>query len=287
MPELPEVEQAARTLGAQISGATFDGTVRVAWSRTIHDIPADTFGGLLAGASVTGWQRRAKWIVLPLSNGMTFVAHLRMTGRFAVLPRDAADDAQQRVAFGLTDGREVRFIDQRKFGRIRLLSAAELATLDADHGPEPFDPALTAASWYTTLQSTSRVIKTVLLDQSRIAGIGNIYADESLYRVAVHPLAPADTLSKKKATELLAAIRAVLRQAIENGGSTLRDYRDSYGAKGTQQDNFQAYGRTAQPCGRCGTAIEKITVGQRGTHFCPYCQKPPRTKTIAAKRDGV
>lgn len=274
MPELPEVEQAARTLGAQISGSTFDGSVRVSWSRTIHDIPADTFGGLLAGAAVTGWQRRAKWIVLPLSNGMTFVAHLRMTGRFAVLPRDDADDAQQRVAFGLTDGREVRFIDQRKFGRIRLLSAPELATLDADHGPEPFDPALTPATWYTTLQSTSRVIKTVLLDQARIAGIGNIYADESLYRVSVHPLKPANTLSKKKATELLAAIRAVLRQAIENGGSTLRDYRDSYGAKGTQQDNFQAYGRTGQPCGRCGTAIEKITVGQRGTHFCPYCQKP-------------
>ena len=276
VPELPEVEQAARTLGAQISGATFDGTVRVSWSRTIHDIPADTFGGLLAGAAVTGWQRRAKWIVLPLSNGITFVAHLRMTGRFAVLPRDDADDPQQRVAFGLTDGREVRFIDQRKFGRIRLLSAPELATLDADHGPEPFDPSLTPATWHTTLQSTSRVIKTVLLDQSRIAGIGNIYADESLYRVSVHPLKPAHTLSKKKATELLAAIRAVLRQAIENGGSTLRDYRDSYGAKGTQQDNFQAYGRTAQPCGRCGTAIEKITVGQRGTHFCPYCQKAPR-----------
>ena len=94
--------------------------------------------------------------------------------------------------------------------------------------------------------------------------------------MSVHPLKPANTLSKKKATELLAAIRAVLRQAIENGGSTLRDYRDSYGAKGTQQDNFQAYGRTRQPCGRCGTAIEKITVGQRGTHFCPYCQKAPR-----------
>ena len=276
MPELPEVEQAARTLGAQISGATFDGTVRVAWSRTIHEVPSDVLGAQLAGLSVQGWQRRAKWIVLPLSNGMTFVAHLRMTGRFAVLPRDNADDAQQRVAFGLTDGREVRFIDQRKFGRIRLLSAPELATLDADHGPEPFDPSLTPATWYTTLQSTSRVIKTVLLDQSRIAGIGNIYADESLHRVSVHPLKPANTLSKKKTTELLAAIRTVLRQAIENGGSTLRDYRDSYGAKGTQQDNFQAYGRTGLPCARCGTAIEKITVGQRGTHFCPYCQKAPR-----------
>ena len=276
MPELPEVEQAARTLGAQITGATFDGTVRVSWSRTIHDVPSDGLGAQLAGLSVTGWQRRAKWIVLPLSNGMTFVAHLRMTGRFAVLPRDDADDPQQRVAFGLTDGREVRFIDQRKFGRIRLLSAPELATLDADHGPEPFDNALTPAIWYATLQQTSRVIKTVLLDQSRIAGIGNIYADESLYRVAVHPLKPANTLSKKKASELLAAIRDILRQAIENGGSTLRDYRDSYGAKGTQQDNFQAYGRTGLPCARCGTAIEKITVGQRGSHFCPYCQKPPR-----------
>lgn len=278
VPELPEVEQAARTLGVQVAGAEFDGSVRVAWSRTIHDIPADTFGALLVGAAVTGWQRRAKWIVLPLSNGRFFVAHLRMTGRFAVLDRAEPDDAQQRVAFGLADGREIRFIDQRKFGRIRVLDAAALAELDDAHGPEPFDPTLTESRWYDTLQQTSRVIKTVLLDQSKIAGIGNIYADEALYGAQIHPLTPADRIPEAQAQVLLATIRAVLQQAIDNRGSTLRDYRDSYGAKGTQQDHFRAYGRTGEPCGRCGTRIEKITVGQRGTHFCPYCQiLPPHT----------
>jgi formamidopyrimidine-DNA glycosylase len=273
VPELPEVEQAARTLGVQVTGATFDGSVRVAWARTIHDIPADTFGALLAGAAVTGWQRRAKWIVLPLSNAHFFVAHLRMTGRFAVLDRHEPDDPQQRVAFGLTDGREVRFIDQRKFGRIRVLDRAGLAMLDGAHGPEPFDAALTDERWYDTLHHTSRAIKAVLLDQSVIAGIGNIYADEALYGAQLHPLTPADRVSAAQSASLLATIRAVLQQAIDNRGSTLRDYRDSYGAKGTQQDHFRAYGRTALPCGRCGTPIEKITVGQRGTHFCPYCQQ--------------
>lgn len=272
MPELPEVEQAARTLGEQVVGATFDGSVRCSWGRTIDSYAPSVIGARLADVKITGWRRRAKWILLSLSSTDTFVAHLRMTGRFVVCQRDDADIPQQRVAFGLRDGREIRFVDQRKFGRIFVMDPSQLAELDAAHGPEPLDDALTATRLFARLQQTQRAIKPVLLDQSVIAGVGNIYADESLWRSQIHPLTPASRLTFAQVELVLQSIRTVLRQALTNGGSTLRDYRDSYGAKGTQQDNFQAYDRTGQPCYRCGTPIVKTVVAQRGTHFCLVCQ---------------
>ena len=272
MPELPEVEQAARTLGAQIVGARFDGTIRCSWPKTIEGHAPDVLGAQLVDVTIEGWRRRAKWILLPLANQLTMAAHLRMTGRFVVCGRDEADIPQQRVAFGLSDGREVRFVDQRKFGRIRLLTPPELHQLEAAHGFEPFDDALTPAVFAGLLQATKRSIKAVLLDQTVLAGIGNIYADEALWRAQIHPQMPAHQVSSAQAALLLTAIQAVLRQALTNGGSTLRDYRDSYGAKGSQQDNFMAYDRTNQPCMRCGTLIVKTVVTQRGTHFCPQCQ---------------
>jgi len=275
MPELPEVEHAARTLGEQVVGATFNGVVRCSWIRTIDSHPPEVIGARLADVSIVSWRRRAKWILLGLSSHDTFVAHLRMTGRFVVCHRDDADIPQQRVAFGLHDGREIRFVDQRKFGRIFVMDPVELAALDGAHGPEPLDDTLTAHHRFERLQQTQRIIKPVLLDQSIIAGVGNIYADEALWRSHIHPLTPAHCLSFDQVELLLQSIRMVLRQALTNGGSTLRDYRDSYGAKGTQQDNFQAYDRTGQPCYRCGAPIMKLVVAQRGTHICAVCQQLP------------
>jgi formamidopyrimidine-DNA glycosylase len=275
MPELPEVEQAARTLGEQVVGASFDGTIRCSWLRTIDSYAPDVLGARLATVAITGWRRRAKWILLSLASADTFVAHLRMTGRFVVCHRDDDDIPQQRVAFGLADGREIRFVDQRKFGRIFVMDPAQLAQLDAAHGPEPLNETLTAQHLFERLQQTKRAIKPVLLDQSVIAGVGNIYADEALWRAQIHPLTPAHQLTLAQSALVLQSIRTVLRQALMNGGSTLRDYRDSYGAKGTQQDNFQAYDRTNQPCVRCGTLITKMVVAQRGTHICPACQLLP------------
>lgn len=272
MPELPEVEQAARTLGEQIVGATFSGQVRCVWARTLDSVPATDIGAQLQGVRIVAWRRRAKWIILPLANDWALTAHLRMTGRFAVCIPDTPDDVHLRVAFGLMDGREVRFMDQRKFGRIHLCDPQQLAQLDAAHGPEPFDDALTGATFFARLSQTSRVIKAVLLDQTVLAGVGNIYADEALWRAQIHPQTPANQLEFVQADMLLMSVRKVLHQAIVHGGSTLRDYRDSYGAKGTQQDNFMAYDRTGQPCERCGTPIVKTVVAQRGTHFCPACQ---------------
>lgn len=275
MPELPEVEQAARTLGEQVVGATFDGSVRCSWGRTIDSYDPSVIGARLADVKITGWRRRAKWILLSLSSADTFVAHLRMTGRFVVCQREDMDIPQQRVAFGLTDGREIRFVDQRKFGRIYVMDPGQLAELDAAHGPEPLDDALTAVQFFARLQQTQRAIKPMLLDQSVIAGVGNIYADESLWHSQIHPLTPANRLTLGQVELVLQSIRTVLRQALTNGGSTLRDYRDSYGAKGTQQDNFQAYDRTGLPCYRCGTPIVKTVVAQRGTHLCLACQPVP------------
>lgn len=275
MPELPEVEHAARTLGEQVVGATFAGTVRCSWLRTIDSYAPEVIGARLTGVSITGWRRRAKWILLSLSNADTFVAHLRMTGRFVVCPHDDADIPQQRVAFGLHDGREIRFVDQRKFGRIFIMDPVQLADLDAAHGPEPLDKTLTAHHLFVRLQQTQRAIKPMLLDQSVIAGVGNIYADEALWRSQIHPLTPANRLTGAQVALVLQSIRTVLQQALANGGSTLRDYRDSYGAKGTQQDNFQAYDRTGQPCYRCGTPMTKLVVAQRGTHICHVCQRLP------------
>ncbi len=275
MPELPEVEHAARTLGEQIVGATFSGQVRCLWPRTLDSVPAADIAAQLQGITVHAWRRRAKWIVLPLDNGWALTAHLRMTGRFVVCDPHAPDEAHLRVAFGLQDGREVRFVDQRKFGRIHLCDPLQQAHLDAAHGPEPFDAALTGARFHQLLHQSRRAIKAVLLDQRVIAGVGNIYADEALWHARIHPLTPAQSLSAAQAEALLVAVQHVLRQGIANGGSTLRDYRDSYGAKGTQQDNFQAYDRTDQPCMRCGTPIIKTVVAQRGTHLCPTCQLHP------------
>jgi formamidopyrimidine-DNA glycosylase len=274
MPELPEVEHAARTLGEQVQGAVFDGRVDCTWLRTIDSVDPARLGADLAGLQIMGWRRRAKWIVLPLSDGTTLVAHLRMTGRFVVCDQHEPALPQQRVAFGLRDGRDIRFLDQRKFGRIHHYDAIQLAALDAAHGVEPFDEQLTMSRFYALMQRTSRAIKAVLLDQTVLAGVGNIYADEALWRAQIHPLTPANTLAPLQTEMLLNAVQLVLRQGIENGGSTLRDYRDSYGAKGTQQDNFQVYGRTGAPCFRCGAAIIKCVVAQRGTHLCPACQVP-------------
>lgn len=175
----------------------------------------------------------------------------------------------------LEDGRRIFFHDTRKFGRARLLDATGLAALDAAHGAEPLAETFTVEHLAELLQNRKRAIKPLLLDQSVIAGIGNIYADEALWHARIHPLRPAADLSASEVAALHDGIRAVLRQALANGGSTLRDYRNSYGARGTNQDHFNAYDRAGRPCPRCSATIVKTVVAQRGTHYCPICQTIP------------
>jgi formamidopyrimidine-DNA glycosylase len=280
MPELPEVQLAADSLGVQIAGTRIVRVERLDWYRMVETPAPDTFITLLTGRQVRGWGRRAKWILIDLDSGWTLALHLRMSGSLTVQPVDALPDPHTHLVLRLDDGRQVFFRDPRKFGRARLLDADGLAALDAAHGDEPLSDAFTVERLAELLRGRKRAIKPLLLDQSVIAGIGNIYADEALWHARIHPLRPASDLSTNEVAALHDGIRTALRQALTNGGSTLRDYRNSYGARGTNQDHFNAYDREGQPCPRCSATIIKTVVAQRGTHYCPACQAIPSAATI-------
>ncbi len=280
MPELPEVETAARDLAAQITGNQIVAIDKLDWERMIETpTPADV-RALLPRRQFVQIGRRAKWVLATLDGGWTLAIHLRMSGNLSVQPATEPADKHTHLVLRLDDGRQVFFHDPRKFGRLRLLDAAGLHALDAAHGPEPLDAAFTVAVLRERLLRYRRTLKPLLLDQTVIAGLGNIYVDESLWVARLHPLRPADSLTRSEISALHAAIQQVLTQAIRNKGSTLRDYRTGYGQRGENQDYFHAYGRTGQPCPRCGTPILRLVVGQRGTHICPTCQAM-RRRTMA------
>ncbi len=273
MPELPEVEHAARSLADQLVGSQIAGVARLDWERMVETPPADAFRALLEGRSVLAVGRRAKWIVVTLDDGWTLALHLRMSGAITVEPAEAEPDRHTHLVLHLTDGRQVFFHDTRKFGRARLLDPAGLAELDLVHGVEPLGEAFTPALLGLLLRRRRTRIKPLLLDQRVIAGIGNIYADEALWHARIHPQRLSDSLSDGEVERLHAGILRALLQGIEYGGSTLRNYRNGYGEPGSNQDHFHAYDQQGRPCERCGTPIEKTVVAQRGTHFCPFCQR--------------
>lgn len=271
MPELPEVETVARTLAPQLVGRRIVSVERLDWERML-ETPLPLFHELLPGRAILAVGRRSKWVLLSLDAGLTLAIHLRMSGKLEVHPADAAPRRHVHLVLALDDGRRLFFDDERKFGRVRLLDAAGLAALDASQGPEPLDDLFTPADLARALAGRRAPIKPLLLDQRLIAGIGNIYANEALWLARVHPLLPAGRLDATGAEALHSAIRAVLAQAIRYEGSTLRNYRDSYGRAGQNQEHFQVYDRFGRPCPRCGTPIERLVVAQRSTYYCPACQ---------------
>ncbi|HJZ50174.1 MAG TPA: bifunctional DNA-formamidopyrimidine glycosylase/DNA-(apurinic or apyrimidinic site) lyase [Roseiflexaceae bacterium] len=271
MPELPEVEHAARSLGTQIVGRTIVAVTRLDWQRMVETPAVEQFVELLQGRQILAAGRRAKWIVLTLDGGWSLALHLRMSGSITVHGPDAQPDIYTHLVLLLDDGRQVFFHDTRKFGRARLLDSAGMAALESAHGVEPLSDAFTPQLLAELLRRRTR-LKPLLLDQKVIAGIGNIYADEALWNAQLHPLRSSDSLSDDEIARLHSGIRLALLQGLEHGGSTLRDYRNGYGEPGSNQEHFNVYDREGQPCPRCGTPIEKIVVGQRGTHFCPFCQ---------------
>lgn len=275
MPELPEVEHAARSLGAQIVGRRIAAVSKLDWERMVETPAPALFRELLRGRALLAAGRRAKWVLLTLDGGWTLALHLRMSGSLTVHGPEAQPDAHTHLALLLDDGRQVFFHDTRKFGRARLLDAGGLAALDAAHGVEPLTDAFTPEALAGLLRERRARLKPLLLDQRVIAGIGNIYADESLWLAGLHPLRASGSLGGDEVARLHAAIRRALLQGLEHGGSTLRDYRNGYGAAGSNQEHFNVYDRAGQPCPRCGGAVEKTVVAQRGTHLCPACQ--PRT----------
>jgi formamidopyrimidine-DNA glycosylase len=269
MPELPEVQNLINTLAPKVCGATITGA-SVLCERSIAEPDAGLFAEQVAGHTVLGIERRGKYLDFQLDSGWHLVVHLRMTGRLLIFEDGCPAPAWARVALFLADGRTIWFSDLRKFGRLAL-TRRPAATI-AELGPEPFDPCLDEASFHARMAGRRRPIKTLLLDQAFIAGLGNIYADESLFEAGIHPLTPAGSLSRKQAATLLASIRAVLQRAIANRGTTLRDYVDAEGRRGENQEHLNVYGRNGQPCRRCQTTIQRLRLAGRSTCFCPACQ---------------
>lgn len=271
MPELPEVEHVARSLSAQITGSTIARVSKLDWERMVETPDAGAFRSLIEGREVRSVGRRAKWIVATLDQGWSLALHLRMSGYITVQGAHDEPDQYTHLVLELADGRQVFFHDTRKFGRARLIDAEGLLALDSAHGLEPLSEQFTLEA-FTILLRRKTKIKPLLLDQKVIAGIGNIYADEALWRAHIHPLRSSDSLNNEEIAALYDGIRAALQAGITNGGSTLRDYRNSYGESGTNQNHFNVYDQQGKPCQRCGATIEKTVVAQRGTHICPDCQ---------------
>jgi len=275
MPELPEVETVARSLAPQVVGRRIVGIEKLDWERMIETPPLPAFQALIAGRRIVAVGRRAKWLVLTLDEGWALAIHLRMSGNLLVAGPDAVADSHTHLVLSLEDGRRIFFEDQRKFGRVRLLDSDGLAALDAAHGPEPLGEGFTAAELARILAGRRTKLKPLLLDQRMIAGVGNIYASEALWIARLHPLLPAAAVTEAEVGALHAAIRQTLEQAIANQGSSLRNYRNSYGERGSNQEHFFVYDRAGKPCERCGTPIERTVVAQRSTFFCPTCQRLP------------
>lgn len=282
MPELPEVETVARALAAQVSGRRIAAIEKLDWERMVETPDVAIFCALLPGRCIDAVGRRAKWLLLTLDAGWTLALHLRMSGALSVQPADFPADTHTHLVLALDDARRIFFRDERKFGRARLLDAAGLAALDGSLGPEPLSDRFLPEHLARLLAGRTTRLKPLLLDQRTIAGLGNIYVDESLWRARIHPLRPACSLQPAEVAALYAAVRAVLTEAIANGGSTLRNYRNGYGQRGSHQDVFAAYGRTGAPCLRCGTPLVRIVVAQRSTHLCPVCQPTPAAGSIDA-----
>jgi formamidopyrimidine-DNA glycosylase len=277
MPELPEVEHIARQLRDELVGRTI-ATACVAWPRSIAGLDPREFESRVAGQRVTEIGRRGKYLLVWLSGADVLAVHRRMSGNLIFDP-PSAEATYIRVRFGLDDGRELAFSDPRKFGRLWLGTRADLAAMLGALGPEPLGDAFTPEALAARLRGRNRAIKTALLDQTVIAGLGNIYADEALFRAGIHPLRPAAALTQTEIAALHAGIQRALLLGIEHAGTTFGRHRDVYNQAGFNAEHLDVYRRQGQPCKRCGTAIARLVVAQRGTHVCPVCQ--PQTAASA------
>lgn len=274
MPELPEVETVRKGLEKLVSEATIE-SVDVYWDRIISGpIETTEFKRILMGEKIMEFDRRGKYIIIHFKQ-WALVSHLRMEGKYEVEESSAPLKKHTHVVFHLADGRDLRYLDVRKFGRMTLVPIGEEFTATGIKllGPEPTVETFDEAIFYKTLQTKKRAIKPLLLDQKIVAGLGNIYVDEALFLAKIHPLRTANSLQKNEVSLLHEAIIKVLGDAVEAGGTTIRTYQNALGEAGSFQVKLSVYGKKGLPCIRCGTPIEKIKVAQRGTHFCPNCQR--------------
>ncbi|MDQ2649067.1 MAG: bifunctional DNA-formamidopyrimidine glycosylase/DNA-(apurinic or apyrimidinic site) lyase [Actinomycetota bacterium] len=264
MPELPEVETVRRGLEPLVVGRR----IVEGWGH-----PSAKFASApeATGPSVEAVGRRGKYLLLGLDDRRELIVHLGMTGQLRLRPGPEVDP-YVRAWWALDDGAVLELRDVRRFGRIGVVPAGEYASLPTLHkqGPEPWDAALDDGGLWRNLRGSNARVKTQLLSQRPIAGVGNIYADEALWRAGVHPA--RRSVTKAEATRMLAALREVLEQGIANGGTTLRDYRTVDGGSGRNQLELGCYGRAGEPCARCGEILRRSVIDARGTTWCPVCQ---------------
>jgi formamidopyrimidine-DNA glycosylase len=271
MPELPEVETIRRSLDRRLVGRRISGC-RVLHGHVLQGCrPADL--RRLQGLKVTELGRRGKYLIIALENGTRLVFHLKMTGQFLLGPAARPRDRHTHIILRFTGwGQDLRFRDVRKFGRLRL-DRGKAGGQDGAFqglGPEPLQVGLD--EFARLIRRRTGRMKSLLLDQGFLAGIGNIYADEILFAARLHPLASAARLSPEKIRRLWRSLRRILRRAVARGGSTIRDYQDAQGRVGLFQLEHKAYGRASLPCRRCGRPISRMVIGGRSTHFCARCQ---------------
>ncbi len=297
MPELPEVETICRQLDSELAGRRIE-SLEVLDPRWCRPTPPRKLERAVAGAIIEGLGRRGKYLLLGLDGERTLIMHLRMTGNLVLVEGERKLDPSEgrrlyegersisarhlRARFTLDDGRQLWFTDPRRFGEAFLVANAKLDQRFANLGVEPFSADFTAEALGAMAVGRTAPLKSFLLDQRHVAGVGNIYADEALFRARLHPLSPAGSMRSEHLEALRDAVVAALEAGIEGGGASIDDYRDGRGEKGTMQERFLVHTREGEECPECGGPISRIVVSGRSTYYCPSCQirlrRRPRRK---------
>lgn len=273
MPELPEVETVRKGLEQLVLGKTVDHVI-VSWNRIIESPDVEEFKHQLIGETLHSVSRRGKYLIFHWTH-FDMVSHLRMEGKFDYCDADDVVTKHTHVRFVFTDQSELHYLDVRKFGRLTLLpkDTAENYKGIKKLGPEPTNEMFKLEDFVAKLKKHKKAIKPLLLDQTLVTGLGNIYVDEALFMARIHPEQPANTLTLAEIEVLHQSIIECLQKAVDAGGTTIRSYKNALGEAGTFQVNLQVYGRNGEQCPNCGNEIAKIKVAQRGTHLCSICQR--------------
>jgi formamidopyrimidine-DNA glycosylase len=302
MPELPEVETVCRQLEPELEGRRIE-RLEVLDARWCRPAPPAQLEAAVEGSAIERLGRRGKYLLLGLDGARTLVMHLRMTGNLVLVEGDERLDPSQgmrlyeaerstserhlRARFLLGDGREVWFTDPRRFGEAFLIDDADLDRRFQRLGVEPLSPEFTPEALAAVAAGRTAPLKSFLLDQSRVAGVGNIYADEALFRARLHPLSPAGSMRPEHHEALRDAVVAALEAGIDGGGASIDDYRDGRGERGRMQDEFLVHTREGEPCPRCEGTIERIVVSGRSTYYCPACQVRLRRRPRRRRRPAT
>ena len=274
MPELPEVETIKNTLRHLVVNKTI-AHVDVYLPRIIREPGSEEFASILQGRTILDIDRRGKYLLFRFNDGWTMISHLRMEGNYGLFSADTPLVKHTHVVFSFDDGTQLRYRDTRQFGTMDVLRTADV---EKHHsllklGKEPFVPEFTSEYFYEKIKNKKKSIKTLLLDQQVVTGVGNIYADEILFRARINPSVLACDLTEEQAHAVYQNIGLVLQEAIEAGGSSIKSYVNGQGEMGMFQQQLYVYQRQGQPCKVCGDEIQKTKLCGRGTHYCPLCQK--------------